>query len=136
MTPEIVRAISKTVAKQEIAGLSVQVDTNDATPVSMFTIPTESYERGIVQYTVNAVKDDGATGLTARRVLIYKNDGTTLTITTGTDIITDNDFTSADITENVSGTDIEIQVTGEAATNIKWEGSYEHKYLIGEVVGL
>jgi hypothetical protein len=136
MTPEIVRAISKTVAKQEIAGLSVEVETTDATPTVIFTIPTESYERGIIEYTVNAVKDDGDTGLTARRLLIYKNDGTTLTITTGTDIITDNDFTSADITESVSGTDVIIEVTGEATTNIKWEGSYEHKYLIGEVAGL
>lgn len=134
MTPEIVRAISKTVVREETPMRHLHgIETTDATPIVLFSIDTESYERGTVTYSIDALQDDGITGLSLKRVFSYKNDGTTLTITAGTELFADNEFTSADVSEAVNVNALEISATGEAATNITWIGTYEQQKINVEV---
>lgn len=135
MTPEIVRAIAKAEAEKVKSVFTIDiVETGDATPAVLQLIETESYEKGTIEYTINAIKDDGLTGLSIKRVFGYKNDGTTLTLSTEADILVDNDFTTADIAASVSDTTIQIMVTGEAATNITWTGVYEQTKITTEVL--
>lgn len=133
MTPEIVRAISKTVAKEEIKRPQYSLDTTDDTPTLLLSIDTVANERGKITYTIEALKDDGITGMSLKRMFSYKNDGTTLTITAGTELFSDNEFTSADVTEGVNVNALELTATGEISTNISWVGSYEQEKINVEV---
>jgi hypothetical protein len=68
-----------------------------------------------------------------KRIFSYKNDGTTLSIMTGTELLTDNDFTTADVSESVNVNALEVYATGETTTNIFWIGSYEQEIIKVEV---
>lgn len=134
MTPEIVQGIARAEAMRIIVNKqNLSAQTTDATPVLLFTIDTESNERGKVTYTIEAMQDDGITGMSLKRMFSYKNDGTTLTITAGTELFADNEFTSADVAEGVNVNALELTATGEAATNISWIGSYEQEKIKVEV---
>lgn len=134
MTPEIVQGIARAEAMRIIVNKqNLSAQTTDATPVLLFTIDTESNERGKVTYTIEAMQDDGITGMSLKRMFSYKNDGTTLTITAGTELFADNEFTSADVSEAVNVNALEISATGEAATNITWIGTYEQQKINVEV---
>lgn len=135
MTSELIRGIARTESLRVKSFTNISaVGTSDATPAVMVLIDTQSYEKGIIEYTINAIKDDGLTGLSIKRIFGYKNDGTTLTLSSEADILVDNDFTTADIAASVSDTTIQIMVTGEAATTIVWDGIYEQTKITTEVL--
>jgi hypothetical protein len=134
MTPEIVQGIARAEAMRIIVNKqNLSAQTTDATPVLLFSIDTEPNERGKVTYTVEAMQDDGITGMSLKRIFSYKNDGTTLSVMTGTELFSDNEFTTADVSESVNVNALEVYATGETTTNIFWIGSYEQEKIKVEV---
>jgi hypothetical protein len=129
MTPEIVRAIARSEVFRGLQPVEYLVNTTDATATLIVSIDTLTYERGIVEYILNGIKDDGLTGISVKKILSYKTSDTTLTINSATAIYSQSDFSTAAVAENVNGFAIEIKVTGEAATNITWSCSYEQRKL-------
>jgi hypothetical protein len=136
MTPEIVRAIARSEVFRGLQPVENIVSTTDATATVIVSIDAITYERGIIECTVNGIKDDGVTGISIKKVFSYKTDDTTLTVHSGATLYSQSDFTTATVSANANGFAIEIKVTGEAATNITWMGSYDIRKLNVEVAGL
>lgn len=125
MTLEIIKGIIRNEVRSVTKTRLPQIVTTDATATLLFSVETNNYERGKIIYSVDALQDDGATGLSIYKVFSYKNDGAILTINTEQDILNDSDFSTAAVAANVNGTTIEVKVTGEASTIITWIGNYE-----------
>jgi hypothetical protein len=134
MTPEIVKGIARSVLRS-LQPAEYSVDTTDATATVIVSIEALTYERGIIECKINGLKDDGVTGISIHKVFSYKTDDTTLTVHSGATLYSQSDFTTATVSANANGFAIEIKVTGEAATNIIWLGTYEITKLNVEVGG-
>lgn len=109
------------------AGIDSANTTNaTSTTVKTLTIPDAS--RGIIQVQMDCIgTDDGTKGLTGIKRVRYKKTGGTLTLGTIEDemaIERDGGLTTATFTITTSSNNIIIQVTGEAATNLKWKPTY------------
>jgi hypothetical protein len=134
MTPEIVKGIARSVLRS-LHPAEYSVDTTDATATVLVSIEALTFERGIIEYTVNGLKDDGLTGISIKKILSYKTSDTALTINSETGIYNHSDFSTAAVGSNVNGFTVEIKVTGEASTNISWTGTYEITKINGEGLG-
>jgi hypothetical protein len=133
MTPEIVRAIARSEVLRLIEPAEYGVNTTDATATVIVSINTAINERGIIECKVNGIKDDGVIGISFHKVFSYKTDDTTLTVHSGATLYSQSDFTTATVSANANGFQVEIKVTGEAATNITWACSYDIRKLNVEV---
>jgi hypothetical protein len=104
------------------------VGTADATPTVIYTLTTSDTTAGFIDYLVIGIVDDGSETIVVKEILNYLNDGTTMTIKNFTKLLTHNDtgLLTADVTTTATGDDIEIEVTGVAATNIEWKIVIQH----------
>lgn len=134
MTNEIVKGIARNeLAKAPIRINAPEVSTTDATPTVLISIEAGIFERGVIEYVVNGIKDDGSTGISISKVFPYKTDDTTLTVYAENILASQSDFTTAAVSADDNGMIIEIKVTGEASTNITWTGSYQQTKMNVEV---
>lgn len=103
-------------------------NTSDATNTTVKTLTIPDASRGIVEVWMDCIgTDDGTKGLTGVKRVRYKKTGGTLTLGTIEDemaIERDGGLTTATFTITTSSNNIIIQVTGEAATNLKWKPTY------------
>lgn len=133
MTVEMVKGIARGVARDLLIPVQYSVSTEDATPTVIFSIETTDFERGVIEITVNGIKDDGATGISLVKVFSYKTDDTTLTVHSSASLYSQSDFTTAAVSQNANGFVVEIKVTGEAATVINWSGTWKQTKMNVEV---
>lgn len=95
--------------------------TTDATATVIMTIPFLSDSEKGLEIEVVGLKTDGLKALHLVRRATYKNDGGTLTkVGTYTDIHYERQDTSYSSTLAISGTDLQVKVTGKASTTIDW----------------
>jgi len=110
-----------------VAGVD-SANTTNATSTTVKTIVIPDASRGIIEVWMDCIgTDDGTKGLTGIKRVRYKKTGGTLTLGTVEDemaILPDGGLTSATFTITTSSNNIIIQVTGEAATNLKWKPTY------------
>jgi hypothetical protein len=107
------------------------VGTVDATPTVIYTIETLDNTVGIVEYLILAMLSDGTEAITGKNVFRYINDGTTLTVGTEAAVIAqveEASLTGSSYAAVNSDPDIEIEVTGLAATEIEWKIIVQHWY--------
>lgn len=96
------------------------VQTTDATPVSIATIEISDYEGGILEISVLGMEDTGAGAVTAKKIVRYFKD-TSLTIGTPADILPlETDLVGATFSISNVSENIDISVTGVAATIVNW----------------
>ena len=106
--------------------------TTDATVTTISTISTNNDSAIGVTASISAIRDTGAQAAYYVLHALFKNDGGVLSIVgavTSSAVIEDD--AAWDATIVVSGTDILVQVTGVAATNISWGCGL--KYIAREV---
>jgi hypothetical protein len=105
--------------------------TFDATPTRLDVISFNVPNRVIsINATINAYSSTGTEAYGARLFAVFKNVGGTLTQLGITDKVESTDFTTASsdiLVVNPFGTDIDIQVTGEAANTTLWTVRYEYQ---------
>ena len=134
MNETVVRSLARSeyqkIASQSKQGDFVSTTTNSTEIVA--EIETVSYTVGSIEYEILAIKDDGATKSTIKRVFDYVNNGSTLSISSETTLFINNGL-SVTVVAAVNGTSIEIRVTGLSATNILWKCNYQHNFLTTEV---
>lgn len=135
MTYEIVKAIAEQAAERKIAEskIPLEVQTTDATATVLISITAGIFERGVIECTINGVKDDGIIGISATQIFSYKTDDTTLTVHSSASLYSQSDFTTAAVSQNANGFVVEIKVTGEAATVINWSGTWKQTKMNVEV---
>jgi hypothetical protein len=107
------------------------IPTTDATATVIYTIETIDNTVGIVEYLILGMLSDGTEAITGKNVFRYINDGTTLTMGAETAVlaeVAETSLTSASYAANVNSTDLEIKVTGIAATDIEWKIIVQHWY--------
>lgn len=125
MTVEMVKGIARGVVNEVVESVkSMEMTTTDATPAVLMTIPIQPYTNGRIKYIVSASNTDLTGALIIERAFRYTHDGTTLSIGTEADILVDNDLT-ATVAAAVGTDEVEIVITGVAATNLSWIGKYE-----------
>ena len=96
------------------------VQTTDATPTTIKSIATTNNSVGWIKTEVLS-KDAGSNdGAMYRRTVKYENDGGTVTVDTSDDVTLESQ-SNWDFDVVVSGTDVLLQVTGEAGKTIDWE---------------
>lgn len=104
------------------------LQTTDATPTVIVTIEIEDETVGMIDFTILAIKGDGTAATAVRRYVRVHKTGGTLTIIGMADW-SEDDLLLA-ILPQVNGDDnMEIQVTGVAATIIDWKCDYVKKQL-------
>jgi hypothetical protein len=104
---------------------SSDIQTNDATPVNIITIPTISNGMLSIKASIVGLKTDYTKGYGSELYGVFKNNGGTVTQIGTTDLIEKSDFTTATSTIDFSGTNIRVRVTGEALTDINWSVQIE-----------
>jgi hypothetical protein len=107
------------------------VATTDATPTVIYTIETLDNTVGIVEYLILGMLADGTEAITGKNVFRYVNDGTALTMGAEAAVIakvTEASLATASYAAVNSDPDIEIEVTGLAATEIEWKIIVQHWY--------
>lgn len=113
---------------------SNSIQTTNGTITTIKTIPTVS--EYVYQFEVNVVAGQNNTskGITSKIIASYKNNGGTVTRIGDEFSIVNSDFTTANVSLSISGTNILIRVTGEAATTIDWGCSVViHKMPMGVI---
>ena len=119
----------------ESKGLGVSFDTyhvqtTDASATTIATINTENDKAYGLTVTVVGIKNDGSWTAHYVRHAAYENDGGTLSaVGAVSSAHTAEDRGAWDVSFSLSGTDILVKVTGEAAT-IEWQATVE-KHIIG-----
>ncbi|MCG2613748.1 hypothetical protein LZZ85_05630 [Terrimonas sp. NA20] len=103
------------------------VTTSNATAVN-FSVATGSEEVGTIEVTLSG-KEQGAGGggITGKKIVRYKNVSGSVSLGAVTSILPDEeDMTGTPVwTITSTGTNIQIRVTGVAATNIVWNFQYQ-----------
>lgn len=111
----------------DVAGVD-SANTSNATNTTVNTLTIPDASRGIIEVRMSCIgTDDGTKGLTGIKRVRYKKTGGTLTLgTVETEMAIEYDggLTTATFTITTSSNNIIIQVTGEAATNLKWKPTY------------
>jgi hypothetical protein len=104
---------------------SSDIQTHDATPVNIITVPTISNGMLSIKASIVGLKTDYTKGYGSELYGVFKNNGGTVTQIGTTDLIEKSNFTTATSTIDFSGTNIRIRVTGEALTYINWSVQIE-----------
>jgi len=100
------------------------ITTTDATITTISTISTSNDTVYLVESRIVARRTDAGTeGATFCIKGSFRNDGGTLT-KLGDDLKYSPDTTNWTVVINTSGTDIIVQVTGEASKTVNWKGGY------------
>lgn len=111
-----------------LGGTGATDQTTDATPTTFATIATTTDSVILVESVVVGIKDDQKRAYGSTILSVYRNDSGTLS-SVGETLTEHSDFTTATSGSTTSGTNILIQVTGEAATNIDWTVKTKVTYL-------
>jgi hypothetical protein len=102
----------------------VTLQTTNATVTTIKTIPISNEYVYQIESNICSGINDTSKGFTSKLVGSFKNNGGTVTQIGTTNEIVNSDFTgTAEVTMTISGTDVLIRVTGEAATTIDWGSS-------------
>ena len=103
-------------------------NTTGATPTTIAIIDFSGVFDSVITINANitAVGSGVNLGYGARLFAAFKNIGGVITQLSTTDKSEKTDFTTATSDIVISGTDIIIQVTGEAATNISWRSNFSY----------
>lgn len=97
------------------------VQTTDATVTVIDTIPIPTDESVGLRIDVTAIKNDGTKALDLSRKATFANDGGTVSlIGTETNSHFERQDVNMDVTLVISGTNVQVKVTGVAATTIDW----------------
>jgi hypothetical protein len=123
-------AIDNNIVVQDSTGeYTAYLNTSNATPATAATISIPAGTNMMVQVTILAIIPDGTASYGATKYRRFQRAAAgTLTNATIHDIISDEytgALTTATGTITNSGTDIIIQVTGEAATTLQWVVKYK-----------
>lgn len=105
---------------QQVKYYSNTTTTTNAVATTIITLPTLTGVIYNVNCKVTGLKTNLATGYVANLFAGFRNNAGTLSQIGTTDKIQKSDFTTATSSISVSGTNIIVQVTGEAATTINW----------------
>lgn len=106
------------------------VSTTDATPTTIATLSTTSNSASYVISRIVAKNTTDNTTVAAYTLSAsFKNTAGTLTQVGIDDLLSFENTTSWNVSTSISGTDILIQVTGQAAINITWM-SYTSKLMV------
>lgn len=98
------------------------VSTTDATATLIKTIPTNNDSVVSLLHDLVGVKDDGSQIFRCRHAASFKNDGGVLSqVGSGNNLELENPDAWGGISYTISGTDIQVKVTGKLATNVKWQ---------------
>ena len=107
------------------------IQTTDATPTNIFTLDVTGFSGSVVTLdgivTANGSTSSDAYG--AKLFGTFKYTGGVLSQVSTTDKSEKTDFTTATSDFTTSGTDIIIQVTGEASTTIDWTTRFNYQIL-------
>lgn len=97
------------------------VQTTGGGTTTINTIPISSEYVYQIEANVCAGRNDTNSGLTSKILGSFKNNGGTVTQIGSQNIIMNTDFTgTANVTMSISGTNVIVQVTGQALTTIDW----------------
>lgn len=99
--------------------------TEDATPVVAFTFQSRKGRSYWFEIKVQAIYADFSASASYWRQAAFKTlaDGTLAQVGSTRTVVTDNESTgSMDVSVAASGTEIQVTVTGVAATDIFWRG--------------
>lgn len=95
--------------------------TTDATLTTIKTIPLTSSNIYQIEANVLGIKDDGVTAITSKLIGTFvRSSAGTVTQIGDTNELTNTTFTSASAVFSISGANILVRVTGQAATTISW----------------
>lgn len=113
---------------------SMLIQTDDATPTAMFTIPVDVLKVAIVEVTMVAVSPDFSNGLAqSGSALFARNTGnvTRLFQTIGGSLTNwGNPQPTFSINANAATQSIEVVVTGKAATAVRWYLSIRYRITV------
>ena len=102
------------------------IDTTDATPTDAITIPIPQSQCVTIDVICNALQTDNSQGLGNNLIGTYRNDaGTVKVIGAATTVYKHSDFSASGISFTISSEDVIVSVTGEAATDIRWQLTYK-----------
>jgi hypothetical protein len=110
-------------------GLQPQTTTADATPVDALTIPIAESTCRFLEISVVAMQDDDSRGYYKTFKACYRNDAGTVNLVGTAITVEQDDFTTATSSLSISGTNVIVSVTGEAATDIVWAVKYQEAYV-------
>ncbi len=104
------------------------VSTTNATPTTIMTIPIQTGSVYFVQFSTDGNSGSGSAACAFQQVVLIRNPSGTAVIADGgtQNIFTpmqDSSLGTTSVTASVSGTNLIIQVTGVASTNINWKTS-------------
>jgi hypothetical protein len=118
--PEAITAMAKKAAYEVMEPYIYYVQTTNATATTLATIELENYSGGWMEVVVLGIESDGSTMYTVKYYVRYHRT-TTLTMVYESDW-TEDDFPGLIVLVQDNGSEnIEIEVTGLAATTIDWE---------------
>lgn len=129
MNESIVRGISRAEAGRAAADLGQSmghfrhplIQTSDATPTVIASLEIEDNTAGIIEINIVGMDDAGTGAVTQSQRVRFIKLGT-LTLGTPSNVLAlEDDLTIGGITYVTTSADLEVEVTGIAATVINWE---------------
>jgi len=101
---------------------TLSITTVDATVTDLITIDASTPVDNVGWYKayITGIENDGSTAYFSEVTAGVKNDRGVLTLVDKTDVVEKTEFTTATSDIVILGTDVLVQVTGEAATDINW----------------
>lgn len=104
------------------AGIPIPITTTNATETTIFTYPFPTVGIKIKDFKVNiqGFNSDNSKVYVGELRSAFKSVSTTITRVGVLDIMEKTEFTTATSTLKITGSNIVVTVTGEAATNITW----------------
>lgn len=120
VNPKSIEAISRTIAQEVMEPQLVYLQTTDATPTVITTIEIAEGENGILEVDVLALQTDGSLGAAYKRLVRYLKTGGALTVV-GMGDWNDDDLTVTILIQDDGSDNVEIELTGVAATDIDWQ---------------
>ena len=102
------------------SGNGTSVSTTNGTVTTALTIPIDTDSCKLLDVEYVAIQTDGTKGMTTNLRGTYRNDGGTVSLIGAVGSVKVSDFAAALGQLTISGTDVLIEIQGEAATNISW----------------
>ena len=110
-------------------GYGETIQTTDATLTTLITVPIPTSYCMTFKIDYSAMQTDDSNGYGEQLIYTYRNDAGVLSLIGSTSVYKHNDFAFLTGLATISGTDILIQVKGEAATTVDWTCRYQISFV-------
>jgi len=110
-------------------GYGETIQTTDATLTTLITVPIPTSYCMTFKIDYNAMQTDDSKGYGEQLIYTYRNDAGVLKFIGSSSIYKHNNFAFLGGAVSISGTNVLIQVKGEAATTVDWTCRYQLSFV-------